>query len=247
MASDASGVAAVDRALAVLAAFRPGDASLTLHDLAERTGFYKSTILRLLASLARSECVVRLPDGSYQPGPMLLRWGRLYLGAVKAETHVKPVLEQLVRDAGESATFYSQQQGARVCLARVDSAHAVRDHVKVGDVLPLDRGAGGRVLTAFGTPAKVRKWRGTMVIAAFRERESEGAGLAAPVFGPGEALRGAISLSGPALRFSEANLPRLTKALLRAAAELTARLGGDAELLRDAGPVAGERRAAVAA
>ena len=45
------GVAAVDRALSVLSAFQDGDAALSLAELAERTRLYKSTVLRLLASL----------------------------------------------------------------------------------------------------------------------------------------------------------------------------------------------------
>lgn len=244
---DAGGVAAVDRAFALLAAFREGDSALTLHDLAGRTGMYKSTILRLLVSLVRSEAVVRLEDGSYQLGPMMLRWGRLYLAAVKVETHVTPILAQLAKETGESATYYTRQQDARVCLARVDSYRAVRDHVKVGDVLPLDRGAGGRVLTAFDTPAKVRKARERkqLVLAAFRERDSEAAGMAAPVFGPHEVLRGAISLSGPAVRFSPAALPKFTRALLHAAGEMTSRLGGDPAILQAAQVSLGEGKVAL--
>ncbi|MDO9217858.1 MAG: helix-turn-helix domain-containing protein, partial [Lacisediminimonas sp.] len=51
-----SGVAAVERALAILNSFRPGDGSLSLHDIAERTGLYKSTILRLIVTLTQSHC-----------------------------------------------------------------------------------------------------------------------------------------------------------------------------------------------
>ena len=54
MNAKANGVAAVERALSVLGAFRDGDASLSLHELAARTGLYKSTILRLLVSLPAS-------------------------------------------------------------------------------------------------------------------------------------------------------------------------------------------------
>ena len=42
------GAAAVDRALSVLSAFRPGDKALSVTELAERTRLYKSTVLRLL-------------------------------------------------------------------------------------------------------------------------------------------------------------------------------------------------------
>src|SRR3989337_2014609 len=97
-----SGVAGVDRALALLGAFRDGDVSLTLHQLAERTDLYKSTILRLITTLERRGCMVRLQDGRYQLGPMLVRWGNLYLTSVRIETHVTPVLERLAAVTGES-------------------------------------------------------------------------------------------------------------------------------------------------
>src|SRR4051812_35607849 len=92
-----SGVAAVDRALALLDAVAGAQAAVSLHELALRTGLYKSTILRLLDSLLRHECVVRLPDGSYAPGPALLLWGSSYLKSVRVETHVTPVLASLVQ------------------------------------------------------------------------------------------------------------------------------------------------------
>lgn len=69
MSEALSGVAAVDRALLILSAFREDDTALSLALLARRTGLYKSTILRLLQSLLRAGYVVRLPDGNYVIGP----------------------------------------------------------------------------------------------------------------------------------------------------------------------------------
>ena len=218
------GVAAVERALSILGAFREGDTSLTLHELAERTALYKSTLLRLMASLERRGCMLRLGDGTYQLGPMLVRWGSLYLTSVRVETHITPVLAALSRDTGESATFYTPQGHARLCLARVDCTHSVRDHVRVGDLLPLERGAGGKVILAYSTAGKERR---ANVITSFRERDPEGAGMAAPVFSADGSLRGAIALSGSAARFNEHALPRFSKAILAAARELTVRFGGD--------------------
>ena len=57
------GVAAVDRALEILAAFEPTDKALTLAELTQRTRFYKSTILRLSQSLIRHRFLQRLDDG----------------------------------------------------------------------------------------------------------------------------------------------------------------------------------------
>ncbi len=45
------GVAAVERALSIVAALESSERPMPLAELATRTGFYKSTILRLLGSL----------------------------------------------------------------------------------------------------------------------------------------------------------------------------------------------------
>src|SRR4051812_1394406 len=61
-AKQEGGVAAVDRALEILAAFEPTDNALTLAELAQRTRFYKSTILRISQSLIRHRYLQRLDD-----------------------------------------------------------------------------------------------------------------------------------------------------------------------------------------
>lgn len=232
------GVAAVERALAILTAFREGDASLSLTDLSERTGFYKSTVSRLLTSLERYRCVVRLEDGRYQLGPTVFRLGTLYQRSLRLEQHVVPVLRRLAGETGESAAFYTREGSARVCLFRVDSSRSVRDHVSAGDVLPLDRGAAGKVLTTFHDgPAPARSGRRSsasapgFIITTFGERDPDTAAIAAPVFGEHGALRGALSVSGPVVRFDPAAVARVGQLVLKAAAELTTLLGGDATAL----------------
>src|SRR6202167_1528541 len=163
------GVAAVERALAILAAFQPDGAPRSLHDLAAKTGMYKSTILRLIASLERFNCVLRLPDGRYQLGPSLFHWGDIYRRSLKLEDHVVPLLHQLVQLTGESASFYARQGEQRLCLFRADSPKSVRDHVRAGDLLPLDRGAAGRVLRDYSEGQGASK-RGH-VVASLGERD----------------------------------------------------------------------------
>ena len=69
---------AVDRALIILQAFRDGDASLSLSEIANRTGYYKSTILRLLRSLESFSYIVRGSDGRYRIGPAAWQLGVLF-------------------------------------------------------------------------------------------------------------------------------------------------------------------------
>jgi DNA-binding IclR family transcriptional regulator len=67
------GAAAVDRALSLLSAFRSGDTALTLAALAVRAQLYKSTVLRLLASLEHARLVQKLDDGRYTLGSEIAR------------------------------------------------------------------------------------------------------------------------------------------------------------------------------
>ena len=232
MTEKPSGVAAVERALAILNSFQPGEGSLSLHDIAERTGLYKSTILRLIATLAQSHCIQRLDDGRYQLGSMLLHWGSMYQASMRLEDHVLPVLRKLVEQTLEGASFFTREENVRVCLFRVDSTRTLRDHVRAGDLLPLDKGAAGRVLCGFDPQFQPKKRTpASPVVLTIGEREPDIAALAAPVFGAGGALRGALAVSGPSTRFDAAAISKISAAVYDAAVDLTRRLGGHPGML----------------
>lgn len=230
------GAAAVDRALSLLGAFRAGDTALPLAELAERTRLYKSTALRLLASLEHAQLLQRLDDGRYALGGELARLHGIYAASFSLDRIVLPVLRELVRQTGESAAYHVRQGQApnqtRLCLYRVDSPQPVRDHIRAGDVLPLHRGTGGRVLTAFGAgDDSHRPTQGDKHISAtIREqgywtaegdRLAEVAGISAPVFHADGRIAAALTLTMPAHRFEE----RHVKPVLAAARRLSGQVG----------------------
>jgi DNA-binding IclR family transcriptional regulator len=225
----AAGVAAVDRALCLMRVFGEGDDVLTLAEMAERTGMYKSTILRLCESLERNGYLQRLDGAGYRLGAAPTRLASLYQRAFRVADVVVPRLHELVRRSDESASFYVREGDVRVCLHRVDSPRPIRDHVREGDHLPLERGAAGRVLLAFGgQPGEVYvRIRRRYVAITYGERDRETAAVAAPVFRTGQVLVGALSVSGPVYRFRAKTATRLAALVLEAAAELTGSLGGD--------------------
>ncbi|MDO8299718.1 IclR family transcriptional regulator [Lacisediminimonas sp.] len=232
MTEKQSGVAAVERALAILNSFRPGDGSLSLHDIAERTGLYKSTILRLIVTLTQSHCIQRLDDGRYQLGSMLLHWGSMYQSSLRLDDHVLPVLRKLVDQTLEGASFFTREDNVRVCLFRVDSPRMLRDHVRAGDLLPLDKGAAGRVLCTFDRQLQpAGKMPTSPLVVTIGEREAEIAAVAAPVFGAGGSLRGALAVSGPSTRFDALAIQKISDAVYEAAVDLTRRLGGHPGML----------------
>jgi DNA-binding IclR family transcriptional regulator len=232
-----SGVAAVDRALAILGAFRDEDHALSLARLAERTGLYKSTILRLADSLLRAEYLRRLPDGNYQVGAAPLRLASLFQRQSRTSDLVPPVLRDVVDHTGECASFYIREGDSGVCLHRVDCSRMVRDTIREGDRLPIDKGAACHVLRAFqgDLGSKLDQVRVDGYCASFGEYDPEIAAVSVPVLGQRQQLVGALTISGPRYRFGEDSVERMLPFLATAARKLTSDFGGDAEWLAQLG------------
>ena len=217
------GAAAVDRALSVLRAFGPGDTALSVTELATRTRLYKSTVLRLLASLAHGGLMRKTPEGLWALGPEIARLASLYTASFSLEDVVLPVMRALVAQTGESVALHVRQGEQRLCLYRVDSPQLLRDHVKAGDLLPLDRGAGGRVLMAFGGAAGklYEQIRRDGYLHASSDRVPGLVGVSAPVWRGEGRLVGALTLTVPESRFRGVFVKQLRAAAARLCEQLS--------------------------
>ncbi len=217
------GVAAVDRAISLLAAFGPGDKALTVTELADRTRLYKSTVLRLLASLAHGKLMQRTAEGLWSLGPEVARLAAVYSASFSLEDVVMPEMHALVQRTRESVAFHVRQGEQRLVLFRVDSPQLLRDHVRTGDLLPLDRGAGGRVLTAFaGAKGKLYdQVRRDGYVVVTGDRVPGLVGVSAPVWNAAHELVGALTLTAPEPRMQ----PAFVDELRQSAARLTQALG----------------------
>jgi DNA-binding IclR family transcriptional regulator len=220
------GVASAGRALTLLSAFRKGDDAVSLAELSARTGLVKSTIMRLAISMEEHGYLERLPDGSYRLGAELFRLGSVYQQSFRVEAHVMPALEKLVAETSESASFYVRSGQQRLCLYRVDSPHRLRLHVRQGDMLPMDNSAIAQVLRIFGSVPPPEAARAKVPIYTGGVSDPHVAGMATPVFGPGENFAGALCITGPLTRFTRKAADNAAKTLLSVAADLTRSLGG---------------------
>ncbi|TFH87330.1 IclR family transcriptional regulator [Billgrantia azerbaijanica] len=106
-------VEAVERALTVLEAFDSPQETFTLAELAQATGYYKSTLLRLLGSLARFDYVQRATDGRWRLGHTPLRLARRHPPSRHLAARVQPLLEHLAAETGETAALL-EAQGERI-------------------------------------------------------------------------------------------------------------------------------------
>ena len=202
--AESSGVAVLDRAFSLLAAFGAMDAALTLTELSRRTGLYKSTVLRLLSALEHGGFIRKLADGQYAVGPQPLRLASIYQRSFQVGHVVEPILKQLSVATGETASFYVRQEDRRIALFRVEPSRAVRASVQVGQEYPVAQGASGKVLLAFSLPAppEYQAVRERFWAVSYGERDPETASVAAPVFGVTGELQGALAIAGPRVRLA---------------------------------------------
>ena len=244
---NSSGVAVLDRAFAILNAFGLTDDRLTLTELSRRTGLYKSTVLRLLGALEHGGYIRKLGDGQYAIGHQPLRLAAVYQRSFHVGPVIEPILQQLSRDLGETASFYVRQGDYRVVLYRVEPSRSVRVSVRVGEEFAIEKGASGKVLLAF-TELQDARWdevREQLWAVSFGERDPETASASVPVFDSTGALVGAVTLSGPKGRFDvPSTMHTALAALLDSARRATVALGGkgaryDASIAKASIPDAG--------
>jgi len=223
-----TGVAAVDRALSILDAFTPTRPRMTLAELSQATGLYKSTILRLIGSLERFGYLRHLPNGNYQIGPKLAELATVFQDAFNIRDFVQPVLEELVDQTNEGASYFVRDGDQQVCIFRIDGRHSIRDHhIRVGDRWTLDRGATAKTFLKFDNKTATDATIDNMIAKSIGEKQPDAAGIAAPVFGTENKLVGALIVSGPRSRFDKAKVKELSSILIKQAARLSMSLGAD--------------------
>ena len=146
-------VEAVERALTILEVFDGTQERFSLAELATATGFYKSTLLRLLGSLERFDYVRRERDGRYRLGHSPVRLARRHLPHRRLEDWIRPALEALAEDSGETAALLAAEGHHAECrlVALPDSAlrHDLRPGTRwrtPGPDSPALVFAGGRMI-----------------------------------------------------------------------------------------------------
>ncbi len=222
-------VHAVTRALAVLDAFHVDEQTVSLSELSRRLGMGKSTVLRTARTLASAGYLAQTEDGRWRLGPAAGWLGLRYQTSFDVNNVIDALLRRLHGVTGETAAFFVREGNWRSCVARVDRLSMARVHVRVGERLPLDRGASGRVLLAFsGQQGKIYdQIRRTGFYISMGERDPNMSSIAIPVFRASRELFGALCVSGQAERLNYDVLNQNLKPLIAAGTELARSLSAN--------------------
>jgi DNA-binding IclR family transcriptional regulator len=245
-------IESVDKALSILECFSDREPELSLKQLSEKTGLYKSRILRLCGTLMAHGFLIRQEGSLYRLGPKLMMLGKIYERSNSLISVARPILRELASITGESAKLFVIQGTKRICLVREKGTYPLSYHVEEGESFELYAGAGGKVLLAY-TPKEFRdqvlgekvlqRLTPTTIVersrleeefAAIRERGyassngeifTEVAGMAAPVFDHENDVCAALTIAGPSQRFTEERRREMLDNLMASARRLSLLLG----------------------
>ncbi|MBT8354223.1 MAG: helix-turn-helix domain-containing protein, partial [Desulfofustis sp.] len=105
-------------ALRILDYFTIREPELSLRELSEKSGLYKSRIHRLCGTLVALGFLTRMPSSSYRLGPKLMTLGKVYERTNSLITLSKSIMKQLADSTGESVALFQLDGLHCICLSR---------------------------------------------------------------------------------------------------------------------------------
>lgn len=157
-AGDPSGptykVNVLDRSISVLQAFTVAKPHMTLAEVSRATGLHRSTVLRLLSTLAHAGLVVRDQDtGQYALGYEIIAMAEVARAGSGMSDWARPVMKE-VRDRVNETVILSVRSGDyRVDIDQIVANQPIRRVVALGDHKLLTFGAPSLCLLS-GLPRK---------------------------------------------------------------------------------------------
>lgn len=134
---------------AVLFAFKPGSASLTLADLTRRTSMPHATVRRLVLELL-AEGLLERTDGKYVIGIRVWELGTLAPRSLPLRTVALPFMEDLHAALQQHVQLAVLDGLEAVVVERMSASKALGLLSQVGGRLPLHSSGVGKVLLAHG-------------------------------------------------------------------------------------------------
>lgn len=250
--SETAYIQSIQRAVAILRSFTETEPELSVMDISRRLNLHKSTVSRMLSTLAHEGLVEQNPEtGKYRLGLGLIGLAGVALGRLNARAAAQPYLTELVDATQETVNVTVVDGRECVNIERAFSPRPIRYMGWIGRRTPLYCTASGKVLLAFMPPAE-RDARLPQTLTGYtdktittrsgleqslaevcrngyaivHEEYEEGfSSIAAPIYNHRAEVIGTIAISGPTYRLNEGKLAAFAAPLLEVTAKVSADLG----------------------
>lgn len=230
-----------ERMLDVLQCFTPDKTDLSLAELSNLTSINKTTLLRILHSLAKRN-IISTNDSlkTYSLGIGILSLYNAVSWTSRMEEICLHNMRALRDKTGETVSLYRMEGYKKYCVICVDSLYALRRVIKAGESYPLYVNATGRSLMAQMEDEELSQYlkeeklvkltektviQKTKLLEIIKETRAKGycisreethegvCAIAAPLPAPSIFGKYSIALVIPTIRFKESNIKTLVEEL----------------------------------
>jgi DNA-binding IclR family transcriptional regulator len=247
-----NGTQTLGRALDILFVLAEAEGTLTVSEIAEKVTIPESTAYRLIQTLEQNGIVLRKGKGQVGLGLRLFDLARSLHQQIDKELLdiARPIMKQLTQQTNETSILCIRSGLNSVCVENVESRRIIRMSVKDGRILPLDRGASGKVLLAFESELLIEQVLKTIKQKEMKQQllheleqirknghcisesevDSEVFAIAVPILDSTQRVVASLTLAGPVYRFNVSNIPIVMEEILEAVRIISQKMG-QAELL----------------
>jgi IclR family KDG regulon transcriptional repressor len=247
-------IQAVSHALDLLEQFHGEVDELGVTELSKRLKLHKNNVFRLLATLeSRGYIEQNKVTENYRLGLKTLELGQTFIRQMGLLRQSKPILEALVRQCNETTYVAILKELHIIYLDVVETDMTVRVVPRVGSRLPAYCTAAGKVQIAYMSDEELENYIPSKELKRFTnntitdrdvlkkqlkviadqgyaiDNEELDIGVrcvGAPIRDYTRRIIGAVSISGPSMRFSDERMEKeLIPLVVKAAKEISAKLG----------------------
>ncbi|MCD6552351.1 IclR family transcriptional regulator [Thermotoga sp.] len=240
------------RTAEILSCFSIKEPTLSLGEIAERTGIPKPTVYRICETLVKLGLLKKNLDKTYSLGYKLLELGSIVLSTLEIRKVAIEVMEKLQSITGESVHLGILDGTHVLSIEALESPQPLRTKVYIGKRAALYSTAIGKALLAFLPEDQKRRilekvilephTRNTItdkkkLIEELRKTQERGYSVdnmedeegvrcvGAPILNNKGFAIASISVSGPASRITEGKIKEYAELVIKAAREISKKLG----------------------
>jgi DNA-binding IclR family transcriptional regulator len=245
-------VQVLDRSFRILDALAVANEELSPAELASSLRLHKSTIHRLLVVLEQQRFIRRTTDGKYGLGTKLIEMGSRAMKQLDLGEHAVPFLRRLVDETGETAHISVLSGTEMMSIANVPGRWTLTTPSTVGRRTQIYCTSVGKALVAFLPDDRLEPLLGRLQFTPHTRRTLTSASalraelirvrrrgyavdneeveqglrcIGAPVRDYTGEVVASLSIAGPVFRVRKGRVAELSRAVMKAADDLSADLG----------------------
>jgi DNA-binding IclR family transcriptional regulator len=245
-------ITALQRGLRLLGLFAATEKGLSASEIAKLSALPASTVHRFLANLESAGFLNCDGNGAYQLGIACVSLGQAARGQLDIRRVSLPHLQELNRRTRETVHLTVRHALSAVYVEKLDSPEPLRIHSRIGASVPLYCTAVGKVLLAHMPEAELEKIldqlemkrltantvgnlqelqtqlqrvRRSGYACDLEEHEAHIRCIAAPIWDHTDSVNASLSVTGPAVRMSNARLRQIAPLILEIGRKISRELG----------------------